>query len=61
MIVVGSCYFLLTLLIPYDQNIDLFFPLSVVSLKYLMYSAVVVDLMTVHTHKSALSSLYFTD
>ena len=28
MIVVGSCYFLLTLLIPYDQNIDLFFPLK---------------------------------
>ena len=28
MIVVGSCYFLLTLLIPYDPNIDFVFPLS---------------------------------
>ena len=27
MIVVGSCYFLLTLLIPYDPNIDFVFPL----------------------------------
>ena len=26
MIVVGSCYFLLTLLTPYDQNIDFCFP-----------------------------------
>ena len=28
MIVVGSCYFLLTLLIPYDPNIDFVFPLT---------------------------------
>ena len=28
MIVVGSCYFLLTLLIPYDPNIDFVFPLN---------------------------------
>ena len=28
MIVVGSCYFLLTLLIPYDPNIDFVFPLK---------------------------------
>ena len=27
MIVVGSCYFLFTLLIPYDPNIDFVFPL----------------------------------
>ena len=27
MIVVGSCYFLLTLVIPYDPNIDFVFPL----------------------------------
>ena len=29
MIVVGSCYFLLTLLIPYDPNIDFVFPLNI--------------------------------
>ena len=29
MIVVGSCYFLLTLLIPYDPNIDFVFPLTI--------------------------------
>ena len=29
MIVVGSCYFLLTLLIPYDPNINFVFPLTV--------------------------------
>ena len=28
MIVVGSCYFLLTLVIPYDPNIDFVFPLN---------------------------------
>ena len=28
MIVVGSCYFLSTLLTPYDQNIDFCFPLN---------------------------------
>ena len=28
MIIVGSCYFLLTLLTPYDQNIDFYFPLK---------------------------------
>ena len=31
MIVIGSCYFLLTLLTPYDQNIDFCFPLIVCS------------------------------
>ena len=30
MIVVGSCYFLLTLLIPYDPNIDFVFPLIII-------------------------------
>ena len=30
MIVVGSCYFLFTLLIPYDPNIDFVFPLTTV-------------------------------
>ena len=33
MIVVGSCYFLFTLLIPYDPNIDFVFPLSVLYLQ----------------------------
>ena len=32
MIVVGSCYFLLTLLIPYDPNIDFVFPLTNITL-----------------------------
>ena len=31
MIVVGSCYFLFTLLIPYDPNIDFVFPLRIVN------------------------------
>ena len=31
MIVVGSCYFLFTLLIPYDPNIDFVFPLIYVA------------------------------
>ena len=35
MIVVGSCYFLLTLLIPYDPNIDFVFPLNYLSRSYI--------------------------
>ena len=44
MIVVGSCYFLLTLLIPYDPNI-FFFPLS--RYKYISFKIVVLYVVVV--------------
>ena len=39
MIVVGSCYFLFTLLIPYDPNIDFVFPLSHLFVAAVMFNA----------------------
>ena len=37
MIVVGSCYFLFTLLIPYDPNIYFVFPLRMIKNSLMMY------------------------
>ena len=59
MIVVGSCYFLFTLLIPYDPNIDFVFPLNIVHcenndsvLTSCAMSQIVMDIML---HKNTVS------
>ena len=45
MIVVGSCYFLFTLLIPYDPNIDFVFPLNKCNTRCVICSTTINHLM----------------
>ena len=59
MIVVGSCYFLLTLLIPYDQNIDLFFPLTMFFLMELCSLMCVVAYNFIFLQTGSLSAYTF--